>query len=298
MSTALPSAQPLRPLLTLDSWTQTDTGGWTLNSPGGRNYGTIDDQMPERLAPVLTPYAQSGNLPANLENDFGDRHWTTWGEYGAMSAIRDRGRQAYGWDINRLGMGGLTNISQQQMDEFDAYETHRTLGQQYNEVLQANGFEPVQMGETAESARARFEQAKNWTQTEKDEKARVEALKTNYLSTGNQQIDQFNAQQIALAQNTDQRNDVADAKGERDRNRKDEIEIRRVEQGNLEAERAWREREGQADREFAIDKLALQQQADAKTYQMEMRRWEQQNRRDSIGALVAGLATLGAGFAL
>ena len=207
--------------------------------------------------------------PETVSNPFaqGGKYEMNWGENNAMQTILGRGRKADGsWDIGwAQGLMG-NNITQQQMDDFQTLQTYQPLASAYNQRLSEAGLNPVSFGETEASVTRRLTQAENLPETRRLEAQRVEGLMDSALQLQNQgrRLDNTEATTI---QQTEQARDDAKTEGER-------------------------------TRAFELGMQELRNDAENRRYEQELERYDRQDRKDNIAALIAGLATLGAGFAM
>lgn len=232
------------------------------------NKGAVVDTISSTMGPQYVG-------PETVANPFGNGTYEiNWGENNAMQTILGRGRKADGtWDIGGTQWLMGNNITQQQMDDFQTLQAYNTLSSQFDKDLIANGLNPVSFGEGQASVQRRLNQAVNRPEAERTERQRVEALQGQKLSAANQGIRADNADATTIQSS------------EKDRKERETI---REEQA-LEAQRG---------RDFQIGMQGLKNDAEMARYEKELARFERQDRRDNISALIAGLATLGAGFAM
>ena len=257
-----------QPLLTASNWQETrdDKGNLT-------GYQLVDNgQVVQSVSTTLGPKYVG---PETVANPFGNGTYEiNWGENNAMQTILGRGRKADGtWDIGGTQWLMGNNITQQQMDDFETLQSYNTLSSQFDKDLVANGQNPVSFGESQASVQRRLEQAINAPETKRLEQQRVEGLKNQALSAENDNRRADN--QVSFQQQS--------------------AEEDRKERETIRGEQAI---EAQKGRDFQIGMAELKQGAEMDRYKLELARYDRENRRESMAALIAGLATLGAGFAI
>ena len=197
-----------------------------------------------------------------------------WGENNAMQEILNRGRKADGtWNIGWMQGLSRNNITQEQMNDFAEKASYDKLTGLYNKDLIANGQAPVSFGEGEASVTRRLNQAINMPETQRLEAQRVESLKGTLLASANQGIRGDNSEATVIQRDADQA----------------------TEREEIRAETALSEQRG---RDFQMGMQELKNDAEMKRYEKELERFDRESRKDNITALIAGLATLGAGFAM
>ena len=256
-------------LLTASDWgtkydEEGNVTGYELRGADGGAVSTITSTMgPEYVGPTTRA------------NPFGDGTYEmNWGENNAMTEILNRGKKADGtWNIGWMQGLSQNNITQEQMNDFAEKGNYDTLAGLYNKDLVANGQAPVSFGEGEASVTRRLNQAIGMPDARRLEAQRVEGLQGSQLAQANAGIRIDNTDASAL---------------------QEKAELK-VERENIRSDAATSEQRG---RDFQMGMQELKNDAEMKRYDKELDRFDRESRKDSITALIAGLATLGAGFAM
>lgn len=237
---------------------------------GGQEFDNYETNAPKLLE------ADEGNLGKDNWEEKG--YSIQWGEIGAMQEALKRQEERPELGNNQIGAIGMaTGVTPEQLEAYRLFKQREDLSDQYDSLLTGQGRLGVQVGETKNSVMARVAQAKDW---ETSEPARKAEDKKELRSL----LEQANAPRIENNQRRQTNMDLNAATKLRLKEEKDE--------------RDWADRRAKAERDIDIKKIELENKAKETKYEADLKQWQMKNRQDSIGALVAGLATLGMGFAL
>ena len=211
----------------------------------------------------------------------------------AERTAAEAGKDRYGKNndpglINNI-LGHVTGATDAGTQEYRDLETQQQLGKEYNSRLQMYGGGKVELGETEGSVQERYLNLKNEYEAEQRKKGYAE------LHNSPQQVEERRRRDQQFT--TSQQN-VADQMeltrlGMQQQNKRFETQLQ-MQQNNLAEDRAIRA-EARAD-DLALKREQMER-ADHR-YAQELERYDKRKRQDSIQAMVAGLASLGAAFAL
>ena len=200
-------------------------------------------------------------------------------KWDATKTIVNRGKgggdDPNAWDSGDIGLiGRMSGVTIEDLKNREMSLTQTRLeGDNFNTRLQQAGvmnpdgtYRVVQFGDTEDSLNALI--------------ASTEGAK---LDADRFRTEQTSAQQAATARST----------AVQDSNR---AGIDQANNNNAEVTLQGQQQDAKFD--FEIAKLGLENDAKTAAHKLEMEKWEKSQRRDNVSALIAGLATLGAGFAM
>ena len=237
---------------------------------GSQEFDVLDTKAPEVI--------RHDNKNAATDIWEKENYMLTWGEKGAMDEMlkRQKERPELG-DFQGGFVQTMANVSPEQLEAYRLFKQRTELGDLYNDTLTMAGRKAVQVGESRQSVLQRVAQAEDWKTSEPARKEQVQAELKSLLAD-------VNAPRI---ENNTRATKAEEANAETTR-----------QMALDEDKRKYDSQKDDADRKFEIKKIELDNKAKMEKYEMDMEKWRQKNRQDSIGALIAGLATLGMGFAL
>ena len=200
-------------------------------------------------------------------------------KWDAIKTIVNRGKgggdDPNAWDTGDIGMiGNMTGVTIEDLKNREhTLNMTRLQGDNWDSVLQQAGvknpdgsYRTVQFGDNEETLTQLVNSTRNAT-----------ADQQRFLA------EQSSAQQVATNNSTivqDNNRSGSDAAS------------------NRNAEVALQGQQSDAKFDFEIAKIGLENDAKTAAHKLEMEKWERSKRGDNISALIAGLATLGAGFTM
>jgi len=200
-------------------------------------------------------------------------------KWDAIKTIVNRGKgggdDPNAWDSGDIGMiGGMTGVTIEDLQNREnTLNMTRLQGDNWDTTLQQAGvknpdgsYRTVQFGDSEDT----LTQLVNSTNA-----ARLDGERFT--------TEQSAAQQVAVSNST----------AVQDSNRAGADQA-----SNSNAEVTLQGQQSDAKFDFEIAKIGLENDAKTAAHKLEMEKWEKSKRGDSITALIAGLATLGAGFAM
>ena len=200
-------------------------------------------------------------------------------KWNAIETIVNRGKgggsDPNAWDAGDIGLiGNMTGVTvedlenrQMSLDMSRLQNDNWDLKLQQANVTNPDGsFRTVQWGDTEESL----------------------SLLINQTEQATEDVNRFNTEKSAAEQrlNTQATETTATNSAGQDK------------VVNAESERDFTSAQNAAKMDFELSKIGLDNDAKMERYERELERYDRQQRRDSIAALVAGLATLGGAFAM
>ena len=200
-------------------------------------------------------------------------------KWDAIKTIANRGKgggdDPNAWDSGDIGLiGRMSGVTIEDLKNREMSLTQTRLeANNYNTLLQQAGvknpdgtYRVVQFGDTEDSLNSLISDAKS---------TKLDADRFRTEQTAAQQAATINS--TAVQDNNRAGTDNAN-------NRNAEVNLQGQQQD--------------AKFDFEIAKIGLENDAKMESHKLEMEKWEKGQRRDNITALIAGLATLGAGFAM